>query len=485
MSGTSFGHDISTNQKSGWSVLSVTTMGNLIVGLDTNIVSIAIPRMAHDLSNGVSLLGWVITGYLLALACFVLLAGKIGDNYGKKRIYLLGFVLFGISSTFCGLGLSAFEIIAWRIIQGSSAAMLSANALPLIFEAFPSQKRGTAVGINGISWALGAVSGPIVGGVLVSVDWRLIFFVNVPITLVAVLAGLKRIPDDKSNNLHKVPLNSISSALLSLGVAFALISLTFFVPLYALIGIVCLIALCINEIKSKAPLFDRALRKTKGFIYSVSAIGISQIGYLGIPFALSLYLQIVLSLSPITTGLLIAPLSMALAIAGPLSGRISDKLHRPAMLSIFGAITVAIFTSLLSFAIFSRFTTTTIVIILVVIGFGGGFLWTPSIRGALEFSPYELRGVANGTTFMLNDIGFALGVAITTTASAIYLPSYIVSQIYLGKLTSLGLSNRILLGQGIAFAFLVLASSDFIAIPIFYLVSKEQKFVFNKSQKTD
>jgi EmrB/QacA subfamily drug resistance transporter len=474
MSGTSSGQDSSANQKSGWTVLSVTTMGSLIVGLDTNIVSIAVPRMAHDLSNGVSLLGWVITGYILALACFVLLAGKIGDNYGKKRIYLLGFVIFGISSTFCGLGLSAFEIIAWRIIQGSSAAMLSANALPLLFEAFPSQKRGTAVGINGISWALGAVSGPIVGGVLVSIDWRLIFFVNVPITLVAVLAGLKRIPDDKQNNRHKVPLNLISSALLSLGVAFTLISLTFFAPLYAVIGIISLLAFSINEIKSKAPLFDRALRKTKGFIYSASAIGISQIGYLGIPFALSLYFQIVLALSPITTGVLIAPLSIVLVIASPLSGKISDKLRRPAMLSIFGASTVAIFTTLLSFAIFSHFTTT-IVILLVVIGFGGGFLWTPSIRGALEFSPHELRGVANGTTFMLNDIGFALGIAITTAASAIYLPSYIVSQIYLGKLDSLGLSNRILLGQGIAFAFLVLAISDFAVIPIFYLVSKEQK----------
>lgn|SRR5487761_379425 len=238
----------SSDQRSGWAVLSVTTIGSLLTALDANIVSIALPKMAQNISNSISLIGWVITGYILALASCVILSGKIGDSFGKKRIYLIGFAVFGISSTLCGLTFSTYQIIAWRVVQGLSASILTANGLPLLFEAFPSNKRGMAIGINGMSWAFGAIFGPIFGGMLVTIDWRLIFFINLPISLIAVFAGIKRIPDDKpvdfSTNISK--LNPLSSILLLVAVALTIISLTFFSLTFLLAGIVGFLTLKVN-----------------------------------------------------------------------------------------------------------------------------------------------------------------------------------------------------------------------------------------------
>jgi MFS family permease len=123
--------------------------------LDSNIVTIALPNISKDLSAGYSLLGWVLAGYVLAVAALVLQSGKLGDNYGKKRIYLLGFAAFGIASALCGLSANVYQLIAFRIIQGGGASVMLATGIPLIFASFPPAERGSAVGINSVAWAVG------------------------------------------------------------------------------------------------------------------------------------------------------------------------------------------------------------------------------------------------------------------------------------------------------------------------------------------
>ena len=138
-----------------WTILSVTTLGAFMSALDANVVTIALPYISKDLSAGYSLLGWVLAGYVLAAAALVLQSGKMGDNYGKRSVYLIGFAIFGVSSALCGLSQSVYQLIAFRVVQGIGASIMIATGVPILFASFPPKERGTAVGINSVAWAWG------------------------------------------------------------------------------------------------------------------------------------------------------------------------------------------------------------------------------------------------------------------------------------------------------------------------------------------
>ncbi len=466
-----------------WTILSVTTLSSFMVALDSTIVTIALPIIGPQLSSGVSLLGWVITGYILTTAALLLQFGKIGDRYGRKKIYLIGFTIFGIASAFCGVSQNIYELIGFRLVQGVGAAMLSATSYPLIFASFPAHQRGVAMGVNGVAWAVGAVAGPVAGGFLVSIDWRLIFYINVPIAAAAVLIGMKRIParlDQGSPNVKGI--NPLSSALLAFTVAMTLMWLTFFDSIFSVVGLIGLVALILSEMKSANPLLNKDLRRSKGFIYSTAALALANLGVLGIPFALTFFYQIVIGASPIMTGLFIVPLSIAEVISNPLSGKLFDKMKTPALLSLVGTSINAAATITLSVAVLSQASSLYIDSLLVVIGFGGGLVWTPLIGSALKFAKPELRGVANGTAFTLVNLGFAASVAILVAVSATFLPQSVVSQIYLGNVGGLTHSEITLFNHGIAESILVLGIIDLIAIlPIVLVVMLQRKSFLTSS----
>lgn len=469
------------NEKSfiRWTILSVTTLSSFMVALDSTIVVIALPVIGPELSSGVSLLGWVITGYILTTASLLLQFGKIGDRYGKKKVYLIGFTIFGIASAMCGISQNIFELIGFRLVQGVGAAMLSATSYPLIFESFPVNQRGTAMGVNSIAWAVGAVAGPVAGGFLVSFDWRLIFYINVPIAFCAVLIGMKRIParlDRGSSEAKRI--NPLSSVLLFFTVAMVLMWLTFFDYIFALVGIIGLLGLILSETKSTNPLLNRELRVSKGYVYSAIALAVTNLAVLGIPFALTFFYQTVVGASSIQTGLFLVPLSIAEVISGPVSGRLYDKMKISSWLSLVGALVSAAATIGLSLAVLSQSNSFFIDVLLVAVGAGGGFVWTPLIASALKFAKPELRGVANGTAFMLVNLGFAASVAILVAVSATFLPQSVVSQIYLGNLISLSHFEITQFNLGISRGILVLGLIDIISIVAIAFVIREQRKSF-------
>jgi EmrB/QacA subfamily drug resistance transporter len=460
-----------------WTILSVTTLSSFIVALDSNIVTIALPVIGPEFSSGVSLLGWVITGYVLVTAALLLQFGKIGDRYGRKRIYLIGFAVFGIASALCGLSQNVYELIGFRLVQGLGAAMLSATSYPLIFASFPSHQRGIAMGVNSVAWSVGAVAGPIVGGFLVSIDWRLIFYVNVPIAAVAVLIGTQRIPKTHDIGSKMIRgINPLSSFLLALTVALILTWLTFFDSFFAFIGLFALALLAFSEAKSQNPLLNRELRKSSGFVSSVVALGVSNLGVLGIPFALTFFYQIVVGVSPILTGLFIAPLAIAEVLSNPLAGRVFDKIRASALLSLAATSVNGIATIALSSAIIAQTNSWYIDALLLIIGAGGGFVWTPLVGTALKFAKPELRGVANGTSFTLVYLAFAASIAILVAVSATFLPHSIVSQIYLGNVSGLTHQEISSFNQGLSQSILVLGLIDLIAIvPIIFVILQQRK----------
>lgn len=447
-----------------------------MVAVDSTIVVVGLPVIGKDLHSGVSLLGWIITAYVLATAALLLQFGKLGDRHGKKKVYVIGFAVFGAASAICGVSSGIYELIAFRMIQGVGAAMLGATSYPLVFASFPQHERGTAMGVNSIAWAVGAVTGPVLGGFLVSVDWRLIFFINVPVAFVAVIVGIKRMPSYLDTGSREVKeINLVSSFILALTVAMTLLWLTLFETLFALAGLACFMVLIFSEKKSRSPLIEREL-KNGGFWFSSTSLAIANLGVLGIPFVLTFYYQIIKGYSPIQTGIFIVPLSIAIAISNPLAGRLFDRLKVSGILGLIGVILNGGATLVLSADVIAKSNPVYLIAPLVVVGVGGGLVWTPLLGSALKFSKPELRGVANGTSFTLLNLGFAASIAILIAVSATFLPQSIVSRIYLGTLSGLTLSETDLFNHGMAESLLILAIVDFLAvIPIVLTILRQRK----------
>ncbi len=469
-----------------WTILSVTTLGAFMAALDSNIVTIALPYISKGLSAGYSLLGWVLAGYVLAVAALVLQSGKLGDSYGKKNVYLIGFTVFGVASALCGFSGDAYQLIAFRVVQGVGASIMIATAIPLVFASFPPSERGAAVGVNSVAWAVGAVAGPVLGGALTVIDWRLIFFVNVPVAALAILVGRARIPGWlNAKNVHAGKLNLFSATILGMAIALVMLWLTLLDVRLIPLGIIGVAAFAVVELRSSNPVLNRELLRNRGFVYSVVSLGIMMTAFFGIGFVLSFYFQSVAGFAPLQAGLWIAPLPIALAITNPLAGRMFDRMHRPALISIIGAFVV--FSSLLLLSLAIRTTTPGIYVtaLLALIGLGGGFVWAPSISSALKFARPEIRGVANGTAFTLIYIGFATSVALVISISTSALPAPLASQIHSGSVTGLSASAASLFDQGLANALVGLAAVGIVGALLLVLLLREQARHFKAYQVSE
>ena len=443
--------------------------------LDSNIVTIALPNISKDLSAGYSLLGWVLAGYILAVAALVLQSGKLGDNYGKKRIYLLGFAIFGIASALCGLSLSVYQLIAFRIIQGAGASVMLATGIPLIFASFPPAERGSAVGINSVAWAVGAVAGPVLGGTLTSIDWRLIFYVNVPVAAIAILVGRARIPRWlDSKNPKAGSLNLSSATILGVAIGLVMLWLTLLDVRLAALGGLGVAGFALAESKSKNPMLNRELLRNRGFVFSIVALGMMMTSFFGVVFLMSFYFQSVAGFSPLAAGIWVAPLPAMLGVANPLAGKLFDRFRVPAVMSVAGALLVSVTVFLLSSALRTTSPGLPILALLAVIGVGGGFVWAPSISSAIQFARPEMRGLANGTTFTLIYVGFATSIALVVSVSTASLPAALSAQIHSGSVTGLGTASALLFDQGLVNALVALGVVGLLGVPFLLLVLREQ-----------
>ena len=352
---------------------------------------------------------------------------------------------------------------------------MTATANPLIFASFPPNERGSAIGVNSAAWAVGAVAGPLLGGLLAQIDWRFIFYVNVPVAVVAILVGFRRIPaalNARGERWNK--LNLTNATLLGLTVAFIMLWLSFFdyrlIPAAVVAGLLFVLA----ESRSETPILNRELIRDKGFVYSVVALSLMQMGFFGITFIMSFYFQSIANFSPLDAGLWIAPLPIASAIFNPIGGRIFDRLHRPAIVSILGGLLAIASVVGLSAAVTSASPGLSVIALLTVVGVGGGLVWAPSISSALKFASQDLRGVANGTAFTLIFICYSVSVAIVVSVSAAALPPSLVGQIYLGSVSGLTVAQAVLFAQGLSTSLIALAVVSLVGIPIYALVMREQ-----------
>jgi EmrB/QacA subfamily drug resistance transporter len=459
-----------------WSVLFVVTMGGFMAGVDLNVVAIALPSISKDLSAGYSLLSWVLVGYVLAVAALALQSGKLGDNYGKKKVYLLGLAIFGGSSAVCGVSESVYELIAFRIIQGAGASIMTALGILLIFESFPSKERGTAIGVATVAWSVGAVTGPVLGGFMASVDWRLIFYINVPVAGVAILVGRSRIPGVlDSKNIPRARLNLVNAAVLGTAIGLVLLWLTLFDARLAALGVLGVVAFAVLEAKSRNPVLDKKLVRNRGFALSVISFCVMVAAADGLVFLVSLYFQWVIGLSPFAAGIWVAPLSLVQGVTGPFAGRFYDRFRLPGVSAVVGSILVALSIFILGATLTISSLGLSTVALLAVIGFGGGLVWSPTLSAALHFVSPELRGVANATNSTLAYLGSAIGVALVVFISTAALPGTLADQIRSGSLTGQSAASVIAFDQGLVMALIALGIVALTATPLLLIVMKEQK----------
>ncbi len=318
-----------------WIALSVTTIGALMAAIDSTIVILALPDMMVKLHADLIEMVWVIMGYILISTVFLLTFGRVADMLGRVRMYNLGFVVFTVGSALCALSQSATQLILFRLLQGAGAALMMVNSPAIITEVFPPNERGRALGINGITWALGGIAGPLLGGfILGAADWRWIFYINVPIGIIGTVWGYRAL-HEMSRPEKGERFDPIGAAAFSLGLVSLLLALTLGIqyswtslPILSLFALFVVMVVVFFAWERRAPfaVLDLSLFKNCVYNFSVLAAMLQSLAMFAVDFLIVFYLQGVRGYDPLTAALLLIPLPIVSAIVGPLSGLLADHI---------------------------------------------------------------------------------------------------------------------------------------------------------------
>ncbi|HWC20921.1 MAG TPA: MFS transporter [Flexivirga sp.] len=425
-----------------WVALSNTTLGVLMATINSSIVIISLPAIFRGIhldplgAGNIGYLLWTLMGYLVVSAVLVVALGRLGDMFGRVKMYNLGFVVFTVASVLLSLdpvdgGTGAMWIIVGRILQGVGGAMLMANSTAILTDAFSATERGMALGINQVSAIAGSFLGLIIGGVLSEWHWRAIFWVSVPIGVVGTVWAYKSLHElgAKRRGRLDIPGNLTFAA----GVTAILVAITYGIQPYGghtmgwtspwvlaglIGGAVVLVAFCIIETKVADPMFSMSLFKIKAFSAGNFAGLLASIGRGGMQFMLIIWLQgIWLPLhgyryesTPLWAGIFLLPLTIGFLIAGPVCGFLSDRFGARAFASGGLLITAATFVGFLLIPV--NFNYWAFAALLFVNGVGSGMFSAPNTTAIMNSVPAHQRGAASGMRATFFNSGTSLSIGI-------------------------------------------------------------------------
>jgi len=424
-----------------WLVLSNTTIATLMSAIDSNIVLISLPTIGRELpGTNATLLLWILLGYSLLTAVVLLNFGRLSDMFGRVRLYVLGFAVFTVGSLLCGFSQTGPELVAFRLVQAVGAGFLFSNSAAIITDAFPPNERGRALGVNQVSIVVGAISGLVLGGIITStIGWRWIFFVNVPIGLIATVRArmdLREIarPEDRPHidwlgNLAfaaGLTLFLVGVTLGALGQVSATVAI-----LAGITGVGLLGLFLFAETREASPMLDLSLFRNRQFTTSAFSMLLNALARGAFTFILVFYLQgPPRFLDPFTAGLYLIPTSASLATLGPVSGWLSDR-YGPRPFLVAGLLTSALgFLWLSTIGPADSFLQLTPPLVLV--GAGMGMFASPNRAAMMTAVPPSRRGVASGigTTFINTGTTISLGLTLIIMSSV--LPRSAIQAIFLG-----------------------------------------------------
>jgi EmrB/QacA subfamily drug resistance transporter len=396
--------------------------------LDTTVVNVAINTLAARFHTTLPTIQWVATGYTLALATVIPLSGWIADRFGTKRLYMGSIAMFVIGSCLSGLAWSSATIILFRVLQGLGGGMIMPAGMTILTRAAGPQRIGRVMAIMGVPMLLGPILGPIIGGWLVTdVSWRWIFFINLPIGIVALLLALRVLPRDVAQ--HSQRLDLVDLLLVSPGLALMIYGLAessssggfgsgkVLIPLAA--GVLLLCAFVWHALRAADPLIDLRLFKNRAFATSSASLILMCISVFGAFLLLPLYFQAVRGESPLMAGVLLAPQGLGSMITMPIAGQLSDKTGSGRIVP-FGLIGVVASVVWLT-QIGAHTSWVAICIDLFVFGLGMGFAMMPTFTGAMQTIRQEAVARASTALNIIQQTGASIGTAVLSVllASAI------------------------------------------------------------------
>jgi EmrB/QacA subfamily drug resistance transporter len=418
-----------------WWILGVLCLSLLVVGLDNTILNVALPTLVRDLDASTSQLQWMVDSYVLVFAGLLLTTGSLSDRFGRRKALSLGLVIFGVGSVMSAFAGSSTALIGTRALMGIGGALIMPSTLSILTNVFPAEERGRAIGIwAGVS-GLGIAIGPIVGGWLLShFWWGSVFLVNVPVVIVALIAGRLIVPDSKDP--HPSALDPVGAVLSIVG----LVSLVYGIieapghgwtspeTLLTLgFALLVLAAFAVWEFRSDHPMLDVTFFENRRFTAANISIVMVFFALFGSLFFLTQYLQFVLGYTALEAGIRIAPLALVLMVSAPLAGRLTARVGNKVLVAAGLAMVATGLGFLGMMTVDSGYGH--VLIGLGILGLGMGTAMVPATESIMGSLPLAKAGVGSALNDTTRQVGGALGVAILGSIFASSYGSHIVSSL--------------------------------------------------------
>src|SRR5438270_3737041 len=421
-----------------WWALSCTSLGMLLATINSGTLIIALPDLERSLHTSLLELVWVILVYMIASTVLVLSAGRLSDQFGRKKAYIGGFVVFGLASLGAGFAGSGTELILWRIVQGIGGSFLFANAAAIVTDAFPREQLGLAMGTNTMVAAIGLVIGPVLGGGLVAISWPWVFWFNVPFALIGCLWGamvlreLTGRSEDRSFDAagtltFLVGLTGLVYGISKGGISGwnnplvigGLIAAAVLMPLFVVI-----------ERRVKAPMLDLAIFKNRLFSAASGAAFINGLARFALMFVFVFYFQGVQGDSPILAGVKLAPLAIGMLISSPLAGIWADRRGSRGM-AVAGMLVTALGLALMT--TLGRDTTYVASgVYMLIVGLGSGMFNSPNTAAMMGTVPAHRRGIAAGARVLVQNTGAVISIAFVLAVVTSSVPKTVLFGVFSG-----------------------------------------------------
>ncbi len=402
-----------------WVTLAAVSFGLFMIMLDNTVVNVALPSIQQDLGIGISGLQWIVAGYALAFAAFMLTGGKLADLFGRRLIFVLGLVIFTLASLACGLAGSGDVLIAARIVQGIGAALMNPATLSIIAATFPAHQRGAAIGIwAGVS-ALALAIGPLVGGLLTEhINWNWIFFVNVPVGIAAIVVSLLVIRESKDESEEQrldFP-GLLTSAIGLFALTFGLIEANSHGWTSALIvgsfavAVIALVAFVLLELHQRVPMLDLSLFRNGTFAGANTVILLVALAMFGVFFFVSIYMQTILGYSAVQAGAAFLPMTIMVILVAPIAGKASDRIGSRWLMTV-GMLLLGVQLVYLS-RLGLDATFWNLLPGFLIGGIGMALTMTPSAAAAVRSVPVDKSGVGSAVLNAFRQVGGSVGIAL-------------------------------------------------------------------------
>jgi EmrB/QacA subfamily drug resistance transporter len=401
-------------------VLAVSVLGSGIAALDATVVSIALPTIGRDFRTGVAALQWVMNGYTLTLAAFLLIGGSLGDRFGRRKVYLIGTAWFAVASAACGLAPDVDVLIITRVLQGAGAALLTPGSLAILEASFRPADRARAIGAWSGLGGIAVAAGPLVGGYLIAAaSWRWIFFINIPIAVTVIVLSTRHVPESRDPDAGSTTdyLGAAAMVVFLSGLTFAFIeapALGWSSPVVltmASLGVIGLAVFLAWERRAASPMLPLAVFADRQFA-AVNAVSFLVYGALtGATFLLPVALQVVSGYSPLGSGLALLPLTIIMLVLSGRSGQLAARIG-PRLQLTAGPLVTAAGLALLTLAPSGPSYVRYVLPAVVVFGLGLAITVAPLTATAMSSAPADHAGIASAVNNDVARFGGLLAVAL-------------------------------------------------------------------------